>query len=271
MNKKIKVLFLILTILISLFLIYKISETYALFYSESEGRVSEKLGNWTIKVNNKDVSNGIIEQFNVEQLKLESDQNVKEGKIAPGLEGSFSITIDPTDTDVSIRYDIVFDMSLLNTENIKLAKVEKVDSEELVKTGENTYRVATVAEASEEGFTSAKVVAGSITIKGLDDDASYYLEETVAPDGYNKLTSRVEVRLTGTIAADNTSSVVVSGAESTTVEYAQDTVSIINITGSLLPTTGGMGTILFVTIGSVLVLGFGVLLVTKLRMSKTVL
>jgi len=139
MNKKIKVLFLILTILISLFLIYKISETYALFYSESEGRVSEKLGNWTIKVNNKDVSNGIIEQFNVEQLKLESDQNVKEGKIAPGLEGSFSITIDPTDTDVSIRYDIVFDMSLLNTENIKLAKVEKVDSEELVKTGENTY------------------------------------------------------------------------------------------------------------------------------------
>jgi len=181
--------------------------------------------------------------------------------------------------DSTRTYTFGFNLIKINNKNEQLSGAEfdlydaatggnKIN---LVKTGENTYRVATVAEASEEGFTSAKVVAGSITIKGLDDDASYYLEETVAPDGYNKLTSRVEVRLTGTIAADNTSSVVVSGAESTTVEYAQDTVSIINITGSLLPTTGGMGTILFVTIGSVLVLGFGVLLVTKLRMSKTVL
>lgn len=141
----------------------------------------------------------------------------------------------------------------------------------LVKTEDNTYRVATTDETSVEGFKSATIVAGNVTIKGLDDDASYYLEETVAPDGYNKLTSRVEVRLTGTIAADNTSSVVVSGAQSTTVEYKQDNVSIINITGALLPSTGGMGTVLFVTIGSILVIGFGVLLVTKLRMSKMAL
>lgn len=140
MNKKIKVLFLILAICLILFSIYKMVETYALFYSEAEARVSENLGNWTIKVNNKDVSNGIVEQFNVEQLQLESDENVKEGKIAPGLKGSFSITIDPTNTDVSIRYDILFDTSLVEAENIKLAKVEKADEEdELVKTGENTY------------------------------------------------------------------------------------------------------------------------------------
>ena len=56
--------------------------------------------------------------------------------------------------------------------------------------------------------------------------------------------------------------------ESTTVKYTNDDVTVINTTGSLLPSTGGMGTVLFITVGSIMVLGFGVLLVTKLRLSK---
>ena len=138
----------------------------------------------------------------------------------------------------------------------------------LIKTGDNTYRVATETEKAVDGFESAVIVAGNVIINGLDDDASYYLEETVAPNGYNKLTSRVEVRLNSVIADNNSSTTTVTGAESTTVEYANSTVSIINITGDLLPSTGGMGTVLFITVGLILVLGFGVLLVTKLRMSK---
>lgn len=140
MNKKIKVLFLVLGIIVILFLACKIVETYALFYSEAEAMVSQNLGDWTIKVNDKDVSNGIVEQFTVEQLELETDENVKEGKIAPGLNGTFTITIDPTDTDVSVRYDITFDTSFLKAENMKLAKVEKVDSDnQLIEISENTY------------------------------------------------------------------------------------------------------------------------------------
>ena len=140
MNKKIKVLFLVLGIIVILFLACKIVETYALFYSEAEARVSQNLGDWTIKVNDKDVSNGIVEQFTVEQLELETDENVKEGKIAPGLNRTFTITIDPTDTDVSVRYDITFDTSHLKAENMKLAKVEKVDSDnQLIEISENTY------------------------------------------------------------------------------------------------------------------------------------
>lgn len=181
--------------------------------------------------------------------------------------------------DETRTYTFSFDLIKVNNKNEELSGAEfdlydaatggnKIN---LVKTEDNTYRVATSEEASAEGFVSAKVVAGSVTIKGLDDDASYYLEETMAPNGYNKLTSRVEVKLTANIVTDNTSSVAVSGEESTSVEYSQDKVSIINITGALLPTTGGMGTVLFVTIGLILVLGFGVLLVTKLRISKMAL
>lgn len=181
--------------------------------------------------------------------------------------------------DSTRTYTFSFNMIKVNNKNEELSGAEfnlydaitAGNMIKLVDLGNSTYRVATADEINAEGFVSAVIVAGNVTILGLDDDASYYLEETVAPDGYNKLTSRVEVRLNATLADDNSSEVEVTGAKSTTVEYVNDTVSIINITGSLLPTTGGMGTVLFITIGSILVLGFGVLLVTKLRMSKVML
>ena len=43
---------------------------------------------------------------------------------------------------------------------------------------------------------------------------------------------------------------------------------VVNKTGAELPSTGGIGTMLFILIGSVMVIGFGILLVTKLRMAK---
>ena len=44
-------------------------------------------------------------------------------------------------------------------------------------------------------------------------------------------------------------------------------VHVVNKTGNMLPETGGMGTFLFITFGTLVVLGTGVLLVTKKRMS----
>lgn len=116
----------------------------------------------------------------------------------------------------------------------------------LVDATSNTYRVARV---NENGVT---IKAGKATILGLDA-GTYYLEEVVAPTGYNKLTSRVEI-IISKINNDNT-----FGRFSTNVE---------NYTGSQLPETGGIGTTLFLTLGSILVIGFGLLLVTKLRVYK---
>lgn len=89
------------------------------------------------------------------------------------------------------------------------------------------------------------IEAGTASIKGLKA-GTYYLEETKAPDGYNQLTERKVVDLTSGDTA----------------------IEVVNTTGAQLPSTGGMGTVLFIAIGSMMVLGFGVLLVTKLRLSK---
>lgn len=109
------------------------------------------------------------------------------------------------------------------------------------------------------GTTDTIVVKnGKVTIEGLDLD-TYYLEETKNPDGYNKLTSRVSFTVTK------------DGKRTATIEndiYKDGGVQIKNYTGAELPSTGGMGTVLFIVIGTLMVLGFGVLLVTKLRISK---
>ena len=131
------------------------------------------------------------------------------------------------------------------------------------------YRVATPEEVA--AGKSTIIEAGEVTIKGLDS-GTYYLEETVAPDGYNKLAEKIEVTISASYEGEE-STVTVSGTndEYDLVNYTKNLVTITNITGAELPSTGGMGTVLFLTIGSLMVLGFGVLLVTKLRMAKMAL
>ena len=59
------------------------------------------------------------------------------------------------------------------------------------------YRQATADEAKATGFTSAKIVSdadGKVLVKGLDAGI-YYLRETKAPGGYNKLLSDIKVEI----------------------------------------------------------------------------
>ena len=85
-----------------------------------------------------------------------------------------------------------------------------------------------------------------ITVEGVDSD-TYWLEETDAPEGFNKIVGRIKVQ----VSADN----------SLIVEIA-------NHAGTVLPSTGGIGTTLFYVIGAVLALGAGVVLVTKRRVRE---
>ena len=125
----------------------------------------------------------------------------------------------------------------------------------LVSEGNNVYRVA----KADETVTVTEITTddtGKFTIQGLDAD-TYYLTETAAPAGYNKLAGPVTI----VIGANG----VVNGT--TEAPQGVDEVKILNQSGTELPSTGGMGTTIFYVLGSVLVLGAVVLLVTKKRMS----
>jgi len=95
---------------------------------------------------------------------------------------------------------------------------------------------------------TAEIDAGDgtgVNIRGLAP-GKYWFEETIAPDGYNKLDKRISVDVT----KDQT---------------ATAEVTVVNEAGAILPSTGGMGTTIFYALGAVLVIGAGVVLATRRR------
>lgn len=111
--------------------------------------------------------------------------------------------------------------------------------------------------------------AGDILIKGLNE-GTYYLEETEAPAGYNKLTEPIEVKITATPDATGVSETVEyrNQNDSTYTPATNAIVKVLNKAGTQLPSTGGIGTTLFYVIGGVLMAVAAVLLVTKKRMNN---
>ena len=105
-------------------------------------------------------------------------------------------------------------------------------------------------------FESVESIEGknyNLHVNGLAA-GTYWLVETEAPAGYNKLTAPIKIEITKsadpevnnwTISKDGT-------AENDKI------IDIENSTGSLLPSTGGMGTIIFAVIAAILVLGVAV-------------
>lgn len=133
-----KKVLIILTLLMFIFTIYKISVTYALLQSETESLLYQELGKWNIKLNETDITNGLSQEIVIDNFLINENSNVMSGKIAPGVSGSLELTLDPVDTDVAIRYDISFDS--IEEKQVVLSSIEKIEGVgDLVRTGENTY------------------------------------------------------------------------------------------------------------------------------------
>ena len=108
---------------------------------------------------------------------------------------------------------------------------------------------------------------GNIKFEGLDA-GTYYLEETKAPTGYNKLSDPIKVEISSTLPT-------AGGAASYTVKYGENSaeenshiIPVENKTGTTLPSTGGIGTTIFYVVGGGLMVAAIVLLVTKKRMEN---
>ena len=102
-------------------------------------------------------------------------------------------------------------------------------------------------------FESVKSIEGkgyNLHINGLEAK-DYWLVEIQAPEGFNKLTDPIKV----TITKDGDAEWTVK--KNDTLEDDK-IIDVENSTGSLLPSTGGMGTIAFAVIATILVLGVAI-------------
>lgn len=134
------------------------------------------------------------------------------------------------------------------------------------------YEIATQEKIEDANTNTTYVIEiGKTALVGLGEK-TYYLYEIKAPDGYNLLKQPIKYEIIMP-EGDMSSTAFPLNVPSTKVDDVDNRLGlyiyISNNAGATLPETGGIGTTLFYVIGGLLVVGAGVLLVTKKRMGKT--
>ena len=127
--------------------------SYSLFESQRTNTSELEIAKWEIKVND-DLLSGGESTFTINNFVWSTSQYVKPGKAAPGLSGYFDIVIDPNDTDTSIRYDITFDFSNLDSDQFQITEIKEIDDKNIVRTGEYTYSNIILLEDIDDGETN---------------------------------------------------------------------------------------------------------------------
>ena len=189
---------------------------------------------------------------------------------------------EPSKVDVHTFNFTIFKYYLKGETQTGLAKAEfelyKANGEvagdkvNIKKVTDGEYRVATSEEAAAEGFKSDVIVSGTngkVLVKGLDA-GTYYLRETKAPEGYNKLLSDIKVEIkpvydetTGKLTSysvDYTYNGKTTNGAAITNKTDSPEVAVENKTGAQLPSTGSKGALMVTLAGIVL---FGALTASK--------
>ena len=158
--------------------------------------------------------------------------------------------------------------------------INKIDGEDQPLTGAEFTLEKKVKGEGEDNYTWKAITVGkrgegsTFTFSGVDD-GDYRLTETKTPAGYNTI-DPIEFTITATheIESDNPTLTSLSGNATTgKIEFTPNTTDgslsadVVNQSGATLPETGGMGTTIFYLLGGILVVGAGILLITRRRMS----
>lgn len=123
-----------------------------------------------------------------------------------------------------------------------------------VSGNKGNYVVDSTSSVTE--FESVNDIAGkgyNLRVNGLAE-GTYYLVETKAPDGFNKLTAPVVIKITKSSDADVNNWTI----SKDNANEEDKIIDIENSTGSLLPSTGGAGVIVFAGVAILLVFGVAV-------------
>lgn len=203
-----------------------------------------------------------------ENAVIGGNGNLNESKVSYGENGQFSTVPSETTTytwKINVfKYTVVkateegkedTEKGLANAQFVLYKMVNGVKNYAIVDANNKITGWTTNAYNSAEAVKASVIITpddGTFTITGLDSD-TYYLEEIVAPAGYNVLSGPVKV-------------IINDKGEVIYNETVVDTVKVLNQTGTELPSTGGMGTTIFYVLGGVLMAGAFVLLVVRKRM-----
>lgn len=249
------------------------------FYNSYKGREGETITVVYTATLNKDAVIGMNPNTNKAVVEYSNDpKSDGTGKSEPSIVDvhTFDFTIykyylkdQSNKEDKTALAKAEFELYKGNTEGTAADEQAKVN---IVDEGNGVYRQATADEAKAADFTSAKIVSdadGKVLVKGLEA-GTYYLRETKAPEGYNKLLSDIKVEIkanydpkTGKLTSYSVD-YTYNGTTTTGTEIKDTTtspeVAVENKTGAQLPSTGSKGALMVTLAGIVL---FGALTASK--------
>ena len=192
----------------------------------------------------------------------------KDAEVTNNNKASLEYGNNPNDTTTTTPSEAKTNTYPLDINKIKKGTEDKLagakfslyTSEENAKAGTNAIKVSGsngnyVVDPTSNNtvFESVKSIEGkgyNLHVNGLAA-GDYWLVETKAPDGFNKLTAPIKV----TITKDGDTNWTVKN-NGTAVD--DKIIDVENSTGSLLPSTGGRGAIAFAVIAAILVFGVAV-------------
>lgn len=200
--------------------------------------------------------------FKLDITKIKkNDANTKLAGAKFVLSTSDKLDIGVADSDAEL------DSAVTNN----LIKVTGTTPNYVINDGTNTSATAQYIMETATGNN-----LGQLNITGLNKGV-YYLYETKAPDGYNRITEPIKIEITEATTEKGTDSnfsvtslkyKINDGTEKTgTTATGVISANVENTSGSTLPSTGGMGTKLFYTIGGILMAGAAIVLVVRKRRS----
>lgn len=190
----------------------------------------------------------------------------KDAEVTNNNKASLEYGNNPTDTTTTTPSEAKTNTYPLDINKIKTGTKEQlngatfklyrnsVESNNVVKVSAVAGKAGCYVVDSNSADTEMATVATNIDGKGYNlhinglAAGTYYLEETKAPDGFNKLTDPIKVTITKTGDTEWT----VSKGEDVETDKIID---VENSTGSLLPSTGGAGVIVFAGVAILLVFG----------------
>lgn len=159
-----------------LVLVTVVNYSFSKYSATVEGTADIKTAKFNIMVNNKKL--GEEENFN---LVLSSAENTFNNKIAPGSEGYFEIIINPSETHVNLDYEIIFDLSKINTENrtINLTKYSLDKGNTFIEMPANNKINGEIQLKNKEtGFTENDIVTLRVYWQWIQDIINPTFENT---------------------------------------------------------------------------------------------
>ena len=171
---------LVVTLLIFCFMYLVVRGIQAAYESTITGRVSNTLADWSIKVNNQEITNSSLESISL-TYTVNDLTNVRSGKVAPGSNLSYPIQIDASGSEVAVK--LTFTVTDKTVDPDKYLTLTSVSSNDLsvIRVGANAYCVV-IPKTSLSGVKTI-----SMNFSWVDDGSLVEYSDEIDSDNFMEI------------------------------------------------------------------------------------